>query len=311
MLGYRANHAARTLRTRRTMLVGLVMNNLVNASFHVVAEVLQRRLDERGYRLLLCITGADVKAEARYLRMLGEYHVDGAIVIGTGSNERELHALEQAGTPVVSLIRACEDPPGDVVLAADEDGAGQALRHLLSLGHQVIGCVAGPPESTSGRERLAGYRRALLEAGLPLREQLVVRGPYRPETGAAAVEKLMRLKRPPTALYIANHEASFGALPALADAGIDVPNQLSIICHEEAPWFRHWHPAITIVDNAANELAELATNRLLAQIDRSSSPASPQTFRVGARLIVRASTTAPPNPVPRRPPSVRGKGFDT
>src|SRR5437016_2684448 len=85
-LGYRVNRTARGLRTRRTMLVGLVLNNLVNATFHVVAEVLQRRLAEHGYRVILCITGADVATEADYLDTIAEQEADGLVIIGTGHN---------------------------------------------------------------------------------------------------------------------------------------------------------------------------------------------------------------------------------
>lgn len=293
-LGYRPNRAARTLRTRKTMLVGFVLNNLVNATFHVVAEVLQYHLGLQGYRVILCVTGADPALERQYIDMLGDQRVDGVVIIGTGHNVDRLKNLTQLGIPVVSLIRAADDAPGDRVLAADQDGGFAATKHLLALGHHRIGYIGGVLESNSGRERFAGYERALKDNLVDEDADLVIRGPFREEFGRDAITQLLQLCKPPSAVYVANHEAAFGVLPMLAELGIIVPRNLSLVCHDEAPWFRHWHPAITIVDSGATELAELAASRLLAAMaDRKAPVSGDRVFRVGAHLIERSSTAQP------------------
>lgn len=289
-LGYRVNRAARGLRTRRTMLVGLVLNNLVNATFHVVAEVLQRHLAQHGYRVILCVTGADVATEADYLDTIAEQEADGIVIIGTGHNTARLQTLANSGTAIVSLIRAAEEAPGDHVLAADTAGGQLATRHLIELGHTRIGYIGGRLDANSGRERLAGYTTALLEAGIAPADELIRQGPFREEFGQEAITHLLELPQRPTAIYVANHEASLRVLPTLRDLGIKVPDDLSVVCHEEAPWFRYWAPAITFIDNGATQLAELAADRLLTAMTETEPNADGHTYRVDARLVLRQST---------------------
>jgi LacI family transcriptional regulator len=117
--------------------------------------------------------------------------------------------------------------------------------------------------------------------------------------GAEAAMRLMAADSPPTALYSANHEATFGVLGALVQLGVRVPEQLSLVCHEEAPWFPYWHPPITVVDNGARDLGELAAEQLLRRMDSRPDNGDPgpedvgRLIRVGSRLVVRSSTTAP------------------
>lgn len=292
-LGYRPNRIARGLRTQRSGLIGLVVTNLVNASFHTITGVIQQRLDDLGYQVLLCVTDADANREKRYLEALLDHRIDGLIIVGTGANGALLGRLWSAGTPVVNLLRAHRATPGDTVTAADRDGAMLAVQHLLDLGHRRIGFVGGPPAVHSGRERFAGFTQALAEVGQPVDPALVARGPYEVAFGASAVDALLAAAPAPTAIYLANHEAAFGALPSLAQRDIRIPDQLSVICHEDVPWFPYWHPPVTIVDNGARDLGELAVDQLLRRIERNPPSERDQGGRqlqVGAQLIVRGST---------------------
>lgn len=306
-LGYRPNRIASGLRTRRSNLIGLVITNLVNASFHTITEVLQQRLDECGYQVLLCVTDSDPVRERRYLDMLLDHRVDGLVIVGTGANTETVRQVSAAGIPVVNLMRSPDDAPGDSVMAGDREGAELAVRHLLDLGHRDIAFIGGPPTVDSGRDRYAGFAAALAAAGLEPDPALCERGPYTMPFGAEAVTRLMASDRPPTALYSANHEATFGTLGALVQLGIRVPEQLSLVCHEAAPWFPYWHPPITVVDNGARDLGELAAEQLLRRIDsRPENGGSDngglgtedpgRLIRVGARLVVRSSTAAPGRP---------------
>lgn len=301
-LGYRPNRIASGLRTRRSNLVGLVMTNLVNASFHLIAEVLQQRLDERGYQVLLCVTNSDPVRERRYLDMLLDHRVDGLIIVGTGDNTATVRQVSAAGIPVVNLIRSPDSAPGDSVMAGDREGAELAVQHLLGLGHRRIAFIGGLPGVDSGRDRYAGFAAALTAAGIEPEPSLCARGPYTVPFGAEAVMRVMAADNPPTALYSANHEATLGALGALVQLDVRVPEQLSLVCHEEAPWFPYWHPPITVVDNDARDLGELAAEQLLRRIDSRPDNGGPgpegagRFIRVGSRLVVRSSTTAPRRP---------------
>ena len=304
-LGYRPNRIASGLRTRRSNLIGLVITNLVNASFHTITGVLQQRLDEFGYQVLLCVTDADPARERRYLEMLLDHRVDGLIIVGTGDNNAMVREVSAAGIPVVNLMRSPDGAPGDSVMAADHEGAELATRHLLDLGHRRIAFIGGPPTVDSGRDRYAGFAAALAAAGLQADPDLCVRGPYTVPFGAEAVMRLMGGAAPwPTALYSANHEATLGVLGALVQLGVQVPDQLSLVCHEAAPWLSHWHPPVTVVDSGAQDLGELAAEQILRRVNTrpdadgdhggTGPEATGRLIRVGSRLVVRRSTAPPP-----------------
>jgi LacI family transcriptional regulator, galactose operon repressor len=300
-LGYRMNRIASGLRTRRSKLVGLVVTNLVNASFHAITSVVHRRLDELGYQVLLCITESDPARERRYLEALLDHRVDGLIIIGTGENTDVVKGVEATGIPVVNLIRSPDGAPGDSVMAADREGAVLATRHLLELGHRRIAFIGGPASVDSGRERYAGFTQALAEHGREPDPALVLRGPYEVPFGDEAVTRLMNGVNGgpgprPTALYSANHEATFGVLSALVQFGVQVPGELSLVCHEEAPFFAYWHPPITFVDNGAQDMGELAAEQLLRRIQQAEAGGGGEgrSLRVGAKLVVRRSTAALP-----------------
>ncbi|MFF4235297.1 LacI family DNA-binding transcriptional regulator [Actinomadura geliboluensis] len=296
-LGYRPNRAASSLRSRQSRLIGLVVGNLVNASFHTIAEVVQRRAAAEDYQMMLYITDADPRREETILKTLGEHGVDGLILIGTGSNAAASNALLASGTAVVNLIRGAAESAAPTVLAADRDGAHEATRHLLDLGHRHIGYIGGPSDTNSGQERFAGYEQALRERGLPVDERLIERGPFEPAFGSDATGRLLRRVPEMTALLAANHEAVFGVLPALVAAGVSVPDDLSLICYEDISWLRWWHPPVTVVDNGARELGELAMDLLLQQLERQRdklpSARNGRTYRVGAQLIQRGSCAPP------------------
>jgi LacI family transcriptional regulator len=289
-IGYRPNASARALRTGGSRLVGLVITNLVNTSFRVIAELLQQRLSGAGHHLVLCITGGDEGQEQAALRTLMELDASG--VVAVGSNSQAFAEVRARGTPVIHLGRRPSAPVGDCVLGDERGGARLAVELLVAQGHQRIAIAAGPPSVTSGRERLQGYRQALTAAGRPVRDELVRSGPFAPETGRAAVDELFALpvSRRPTALLVANHEAAYGVLPRLRELSVAVPAELSVICYEDAPIMAGWWPAVTVVDNRPDRMAELISELLLDRIGGGPrAERKPAVHRVPTRMIERDS----------------------
>jgi len=291
-LGYRPNTLARGLKTRSSRLVGLVLHNLMNASFGVVAEIVQKRLGEEGYQVILCVTGDDPEQESRTLVTLADHRIDGLIIVPTGKNGDQLARLDSSGLPIVCVVRRNEAVELEAVLAADPEGAHVGTSYLLDLGHRRIGLIVGREETTSGRERLSGYLRALRERGVGVEKDLVYSGAYHPETGVTASRKFLDMESPPTALFVANHEASLGVLRVLSERNVSIPDELSILCYEDLPWFRWHRPAISIIDNGAANIANLAVDRLMRRLGDESENSNHDErgeFRVGARLIIRES----------------------
>ena len=288
-LGYRPNPIARGLKTGQSRLVALLVHNLTNASFQVMAEVVQARLKALGYQMLLCIGGDDPQTESDTLTTLVDHRIDGLIVVPTGKNGPQLKALSK-DVPIVCLVRRDDATDLETVLADDPQGAYLGTRHLIELGHRRIGLIVGRQDTTSGRERLSGYVRALREAGIARDDTLIHAGHYEPETGATCARKLLDLPRPPSAIFVANHEATLGVLRVTAERNIAIPDNLSLLCYEDMPWFEWHRPAISIVDNGARDLANLAVDRLLHRMDaKGNGNDGVREYRVSARLVQRDS----------------------
>jgi LacI family transcriptional regulator len=290
-LRYRPNRTASALRTRRTGLIGLVVNNLWNASFTAIADAMQAWGAAEGHQVLICSTDGNPAREAAFLDTVAEYHVDGVVVAGAGENHERINALLDEGTAVVTMNREVPGARATSVLPGYRTAGRLAVEHLLAAGHTRIGEIGGLDRFTSGREQHAGIVDALGAAGLPADPALVRRGPFDPAFGRAAAEHLLNLPEPPTALLICNHEAIFGALPVLAERRIEIPAELSVLCTEDEPSFAWWHPRMTVVDNRAAEMGRTAARRLTEQLTGAGTEVHRDV--VEPVLVVRASTGPP------------------
>lgn len=290
-LGYRPNSLARGLKTNSSRLVGLVVHNIFNATYQKVAQVIQTRLFGSNYHVILCISNDDPAQEAIYLETLLNHRVDGLVIVPTGENLPLLERFTASGIPLVTIMRRHPSGRFDAVLQSDMDGAYEATRFLVESGHRRIGLIVGPPGTTSGAERYTGYLRALSDHKLPVDPNLVYQGAYSAEVGRMSTEALLGLKQPVTAIFCANHEAAQGALAVLSERNVRVPDQMSLVCYEDSPWFAAQRPSITVVDNDPATLAEFAVNLLLQGMEnRSTRPGDmPRELRVGARFVVRDS----------------------
>jgi LacI family transcriptional regulator len=290
-LGYRPNKFAQGLKTRHTHLIGVVIHNLENASFRRIAAVVQGRMREKGYQVMLCITGDDAQQERDAISTLTDYNVSGVVVVPTGQNSELFVQLERSGVPVLCVVRRDPSALLESVLNADVDGAYEATRYLLQQGHRRIGVVVGRRGTTSGDERRAGYLRALDEAGVPFDPSLIVDGPYVPQTGTNAAVALLDLRQPPTAIFVANHESTLGVMRVVSERGLRVPDDLSLLCAEDSPWFEWQRPALSVVDSGPEALANLAADRMLQRLDGAENGA--REYRIGQRLMLRGSCRAP------------------
>lgn len=293
-LRYRPNRMAAALRTRRSGLVGLVVNNLWNATFNTVAETLQSWGAEAGWQVLVCTTGGSPDREAAFLDTALDHGFDGVVVAGSGANHDRVNALLDAGTAVVTANREVPGARASSVVLDYRRAARLATEHLLAAGHTRIATVSATDDVTSGREQHAGVVAALADAGLPLLPDLVHRGPFTTEFGQQATEALLSHPAPPTALLVTNHEAAGGVLPVLTARGTAVPRELSVVMTEDEPFFGWWPPRLTAVDNRAAEQARTAARLLHAQLTGADEP-QPTRALVEPLLVVRDSVGPPPS----------------
>ena len=293
-LGYRADPAARALRGGTSRLLGLVVTNLVNASIQKVVERIHDLAHESGYQVLMAVTNGEAGREKEVIEALADHRVQGLLVMPGGTDPSALQTLHASGTAVVSLIRLMRGLTTPSILNDDRAGACAATRHLIDLGHRRIAYIGGPDKVHSGRERYRGFGQALKQAGLDEDPALLRRGPFEADWGAAAADDLLSARRRFTALLVTNHEALFGVVQTLAARGVEVPGRLSLIGFEDAPLFRYWHPAVTVVDTHPACVAEKAFHALMAQLD-DNPPVESGPVVVPATLLVRNSTAAAPH----------------
>ena len=291
-LHYQPNLTASALRTRRSGLLGLVMDNLRTATFHTIAETLQAWAAQHEYQVLVCTTGGDPAREAAFLQTVRAHHFDGVVVTGPGANTELLNALVTEGRAVVTLNREAPGSLAPSVMSAYEEAARLATEHLLGLGHTRIAAIEGPPDTPSGRLHHTGFTAAMAAAGAQVEAALVHRGPFTREFGRQAATAVLGLPRPPTALLVSNPAASFGVLPVLTDRGRRVPDQLSVICTEDETVYEWWNPPLTTVDSWAEALAQRAAAALLAQLTGAESACPVRPAELVEPVLVERGSTA-------------------
>jgi LacI family transcriptional regulator len=304
-LGYIPNAAARSLITRRTRLLGLVVSNITNGFYPEIIDAITSCALEHGYTVVVGSAGERPESQSMYLRLLAEQRVDGMILTSTLSGHAtELQRLMRAGLPIVLANRVRQDLPLDGV-SLDNLGAGlAATQHLIEHGRRAIAYVGGRPQTATDQGRRAGYEQALAAAG---REPVPVPGPggaFTREHGYEATRRLLLADQPrPDAILAADDTVALGVLDALAEAGVAVPAQVAVVGFDDIPAASLRSVWLTTVSTAARAMGTRAVELVIERIRSGPGPA-PVREVLPARLIVRgtcgehAPEHAPPVPEP-------------
>jgi len=292
---YHPNALARTLKTRKSKTVGMIIPDITNPFFPAMVRGSEDVLLQEGYTLFLGNSDGEREKEERYYRAFRAKRVDGLILIISPSSTAPeyLRHHKPDGVPILYADRFHRGLHGDVVIGDNIGGAHQAVSHLIELGHRRIGIITGPPELPNARMRLEGYNRALSECGLPQEESLVRPGKFDEASGYAATVELLKLVKPPTAIFVSNALMTLGCLRALKDSGVECPKDISLVSFDDLEWFSLTNPTITAVDQPAYELGATAAEVLLKRITgRLSGP--PLRKILPTRLVPRESSRAIP-----------------
>ena len=218
-LNYRPNALARSLRQGKTNTLGLVLPDSANPFFAEISRSIEDEAFKKGYSVFLCNTELDIQRELFYVDVLSKKQVDGIIFVAAGDQADSLDFLRSRNMPVVLIDRDLPNVEVDAVLSDNQLGGFLATRHLLSLGHTRIACIAGPSSITPSAERIIGYRRALEEVGLSYDESLILRGDYHAQSGMEITHSILQMEPRPTAIFALNDLMALGALRAAAEAG--------------------------------------------------------------------------------------------
>ena len=292
-LGYVPNTLARSLRFKQTKTIALVLTDITNPFFTTVARGVEDTASEQGFSVMFCNTDESETEESEYLNVLLQKQVDGILLVPANCSSESVAFLRDHGTPVVVLDRRMADSRVDAVRGDSERGAYQLVRYLLELGHRRIAVLNGPRSISSAADRAAGYRRALAEAGLQGDIDRVFYDQFTQESGYRMAQQALAQSPHPTALFATNNFIAIGAFRALRDAGLHVPQDISIVTFDDVPAELTMEPFLTVMAQPAYQMGQRATELLLTRL-AGEGPVQPQEIVLEPQMIIRQSTGPPP-----------------
>jgi LacI family transcriptional regulator len=287
-LGYRPNTLASSLRLGKTQTLGLILPDIANPFFAEVSRSIESAAFEQNYNLILCNTESDIDRELLYVDVLCNRQVDGIIFVAVGDQADSLQRVLCKNIPVVMIDRDLPGMEVDAVLTDNRLGGFQATQHLIDLGHRRIGCIAGPSDVNPSAARGEGYLTALAEYKIPGDESLFMRGDFHSYSGWAAARAMLTLPEPPTAIFAGNDLMAIGALRAITEARLHVPEDISLVGFDNIELASFTNPPLTTVAQPIHEAGQTAVNFLLERIRVPDQP-----FRraiLPTSLIVRNSS---------------------
>lgn len=289
-LRYYPNYLARSLTTKKTGTVGMVVSDMSNPFFAELIHGVEKTLSAQQYNLMICNTEDNPYKEEEYLRLLMAKRVDGIVAAIASEKWATLQAAEHADFPLVFVDLRIEGVRGPVVCGANEQGAFQGVAHLIADGHRSIGILAGVPSMSTMRDRLAGCRRALVEVGLSLDERLVKFSRLDVESAMQQMKALLAEEPRPTAVFLNNNLLALGALIALQELDLTCPEDVALVSFDDAPWMRVADPPLTVLRQPNYEMGSMAGQLLLQQLQGEPVPRT--TITLQPELIIRQSCRA-------------------
>lgn len=293
-LRYVPHGGARSLITAKSNTIGVLLPDIYGEFFSEVIRGIDQTAQQHGYHLLLSGShNGKREIEAAMRAMRGR--TDGIIAMGPHLDARTLFENLPASVPAVLLSCAERDDEHQSLSIDNVQGAREMVRHLASLGHQRIAIIKGAEGNFDATERLQGYRQALLDAGLSPDASLEVEGDFTEASGHRATMALLALDEPPTAVFCANDSMAIGALSALRERGLKVPDDMTVAGFDDIPLARYMNPPLSSVHVPILEMGERAARRLIAALggERIEGGGS-RHERLPTRLVVRASCGEPP-----------------
>ena len=290
-LGYEPNRAARRLRANSSDIMGLIIPDIQNPLFQSLVRGVEDAAYANQLNVVLCNTDDNPEKQKAYLRVMQAERAAGVVVVPTRPNDGAvLLPVREAGIPIVLVDREVVNFDADTVKVDNIRGAHLAITHLIKLGYQRIALIAGTQSLTPGRERLRGCYEAFEEMGVAIDAARVRVGNFRRESGYELTNELMNMAEPPDAIFVANNLMSLGALRALHERSIHIPEEVALVGFDDMPWAGDLNPPLTTVSQPGYELGQQAVQLQLQRLERPDLPFYKVILQ--PRLIVRQSCGA-------------------
>ena len=288
-LGYVPSRLARGLSAQRTGTLAVIVPDVANPFFTQIVRSAEEVARRAGYRVLLCDTRADLVIEREVIEEMIAHRVEGIVIAPVSDRSRDhLRRLEKFAVPYVLVDRTVPGIDADAVLGDSAEGAQRLVEHLLSLGHRRIGMIVESSEVSTARDRRGGYEAALRAADLPVDPALVAEGTVDPQGGHEGMQRLLALDDPPTAVFTVNNLVALGAIEAVRAAGLEVPDDIALVCFDDIEYASRLYPFLTVMEQPAETFGTLSTQLLLERIERRA-PERARVVVLPAEFVVRRS----------------------
>jgi DNA-binding LacI/PurR family transcriptional regulator len=293
-LDYHPNVLARSFVTGESRMIALIIPDITNQFYATVARGVQDAAKDKGYHLLLCNTDGNQEEELEYMRMARERRIDGLAITPPETSENEksdcyLQQLRGESFPIVMIGQRMDSPEIDTIKTDNRGGAHRAITHLIEQGHRRIALIGGPSFQGGVPERLRGYEQALNDHGLKADESLILEGNLQSDGGYRLTRRLLAMPERPTAIFALNDMMAIGVLRASHEAGVRVPEELSVIGYDDIPLASLVVPRLSTVAQPKYELGKIAGELLIDRIQKKG-PESWQSITLNSTLVIRDST---------------------
>ncbi|WP_432095425.1 LacI family DNA-binding transcriptional regulator [Streptomyces sp. bgisy100] len=287
-LGYRPNTLARSLRTDQTRTLGLVISDVLNPFFTLLARSVEDEARALGYSVIIGNADEQPDLQDHHVRTLLDRRIDGLLVSPTDGGSPLMLDAARSGTPMVFVDRWIPGVDVPVVRTDGRTAVRELVAHLYALGHRRLAIIAGPAATTTGSERVDAFREALSEHGLELPEEYVGQGDFQADSGRRATARFLALPRPPEVIFAADNLMALGAMDEIRARGLRVPDDVALAAFDDIAWFVHTDPPITAIAQPTGELGTRAVRALVERLEGRTPPS----VTLSARLMVRRSCGA-------------------
>ena len=269
--------------------LALVLTDITNPFFTIIARGVEDVASEAGFNVIFCNTDESEEKEQKYIQLLLQKQVDGILMVPAKSTSKSVDYILEQGTAAVILDRRVPNANIDVVRCDSEGGAYQLVKLLLGLGHRRIAVLNGSMDVSTSEDRLAGYRRAMEEADAE-NDELYYYGTFTQNSGYELAQKAMAQTPRPTALFAANNLIAIGALWALRDMGLKVPDDIAVVSFDDLPQNLVAYPFLTVATQPAYEMSKKATELLISRLNGQAPDDKYQEVILPVELITRSSS---------------------
>jgi LacI family transcriptional regulator len=287
-LGYMPNRIARSLVSKKSDLISLIVADISNPFFAEISRGIEDRAREKGYSVIFSSTDDDAKNLASCVRTMREVGVDGFIIAAVFLKEPVVDELVDQDFPVVLINRRVKKNNVNYVVVDNQKGAFLAVEHLINNGYKKIGIIAGKSNVSTGKERFQSYRQTLLDHGIKFKKEYSSQGPFTKEHGKKAARKMLTLKNRPEAIFAASDHIALGVMDAAGELGLKIPQDLAIVGFDDTKFSSNSKIRLTTVSQRKYEMGERGVQILIDLIERQQ-PDYINKIVLEPKLIIRES----------------------